>query len=33
VLELGGNDAFLVLENSEIEKVVLLAVQGRTRNG
>ncbi len=33
VLELGGNDAFLVLENSDIEKVVELAVNGRTRNG
>lgn len=33
VLELGGNDAFIVLENSDLEKVIELAVNGRVRNG
>ena len=33
VLELGWNDAFLVLENSDIEKVIELAVNWRMRNG
>lgn len=33
VLELGGNDAFVVLPGTDIEKVVTLAVAGRTRNG
>lgn len=33
VLELGWNDAFLVLENSDISKVVELAINGRLRNG
>ena len=32
VLELGWNDAFVVLENSDIEKVVEFAVNGRMRN-
>jgi len=32
VLELGWNDAFLVLENSDIEKVVDLAVKWRIKN-
>lgn len=32
VLELGWNDAFVVLENSDIEKVVELAVNWRMRN-
>ncbi len=32
VLELGWNDAFIVLENSNLDKVVELAVNGRTRN-
>lgn len=33
VLELGGNDAFLVLENSDMQRVVDLAINGRMRNG
>ncbi len=33
VLELGGNDAFVVLEDSDIDKVIELAVNGRIRNG
>ena len=33
VLELGWNDALLVLENSDIEKVIELAVNWRMRNG
>jgi succinate-semialdehyde dehydrogenase/glutarate-semialdehyde dehydrogenase len=32
VLELGWNDAFIVLENSDLNKVIELAVNGRTRN-
>jgi len=32
VLELGWNDAFIVLENSNLDKVIELAVNGRTRN-
>lgn len=33
VLELGGNDAFIVLDGADIDTVVKLAVSGRTRNG
>jgi len=33
VLELGWNDAFIVLENSDLNKVIELAVNGRVRNG
>ncbi|PID86442.1 succinate-semialdehyde dehydrogenase [Candidatus Gracilibacteria bacterium] len=33
VLELGGNDAFLVLQDSDLEKITDLAVTGRIRNG
>lgn len=33
VLELGWNDAFIVLENSDLDKVIELAVNGRVRNG
>lgn len=33
VLELGGNDAFIVLENADIDTVIHLAVSGRMRNG
>ncbi len=33
VLELGWNDAFLVLEDSDIEKVIEFAVNWRMRNG
>lgn len=32
VLELGGNDAFIVLEDADLESTVKLAVQGRTVN-
>ena len=32
VLELGGNDAFIVLEDADLESTVELAVQGRTVN-
>tara|TARA_R110002049_G_scaffold182485_2_gene350387 strand:- start:134401 stop:135771 length:1371 start_codon:yes stop_codon:yes gene_type:complete len=32
VLELGGNDPFIVLEDADIEKTVALAVKGRTVN-
>lgn len=32
VLELGGNDAFIVLEDADLESTVKLAVQGRTIN-
>lgn len=32
VLELGGNDAFIVLEDADIDKVVELAVKGRMVN-
>ena len=32
VLELGGNDAFIVLEDANLESTVKLAVQGRTVN-
>lgn len=33
VLELGWNDAFIVLENSDLDKVIELALNGRVRNG
>lgn len=33
VLELGGNDAFLVLEDSDMSQVIEYAVSGRMRNG
>lgn len=33
VLELGWNDAFIILENSDLDKVIELAVNGRVRNG
>lgn len=33
VLELGGNDAFLVLENSDMNQVIEYAVNARVRNG
>ncbi|MDF1682791.1 MAG: aldehyde dehydrogenase family protein [Patescibacteria group bacterium] len=33
VLELGGNDAFLVLEDSNLDLVIESAVNGRMRNG
>lgn len=33
VLELWGNDAFLVLENSDMNQVIEYAVNGRIRNG
>jgi succinate-semialdehyde dehydrogenase/glutarate-semialdehyde dehydrogenase len=33
VLELGGNDAFIVANNSDLDPIVNMAIKGRMRNG